>query len=898
MIFKEIHIDGFGIFNGFSLPNLKKGVNIILGNNEVGKSTLLKFLRFTLFGYPSRTDQRMSPLNGGKHGGRIKALLASGKEVTFERFAGSKGGDINLIYDRNPSQNQSRWSQLLGNATAELYNNVYAFSLDELVNLDSLSSSGVEDKIFSVGLGLGDTSIGKVESSIQSRVDQIYTLRGSKQQIPAILKEIQSKKLQIQKIQDNLPYYQELTRDIKKIEDEISGIERKLEKSGAARSKLDNYLKCYDSFISVISVSEELQKLPELRDYPEKGTEQLDKLEDKEQELSDRIRELRTGNRAEKGIEELDGAIKAISFNSELLKHEDKIEYLRENLALYKQTLNDKNDDDGKVEKINQSINQGINKISAGWTEHNIAGFTNLISHKSRIEGFKEQFEEADSEKRTIEAELKALRAKESAVNMKKLADIVSLILLIGSIPAFYYALPVLGAALLLIALLLFAGKRFFLKVEDSQSEAQKQLEKLNSNYEILNNEYKEYLGQNLNLPIHLSTNDILEIFRTIEQIQKEISEREGLNKKQKTQRTPFIQKFVREANSLKEIIQNHKPNENVEVLVNQIIAEFDASQRQLQEKEKLLENFNRKQKELETATLMLAENREQIAELLESVNAADRQDFRKKYKINGRVNELIDKKNREIQTIEKIVGLNNAAEVIEFFKTNEKQEVEKNRSDLTSQIHTLNAELKAKNSTLGEKKNEFKRIEGESELAQVMTELETEKQKLNNAYRDWLSGKIALKILGDVKTKYEKEQQPEVIKNSSAYFGKITRDRYKRISVSLDEKAVVVFDSSEASKKIEQLSRGTKEQLLISLRLGFIEEYEKQAEPLPIIVDEVLVNFDPYRARQTAEILREFGKDRQILIFTCHPDTKDYFGSAVVNLTRINENGQPEKWT
>jgi uncharacterized protein YhaN len=840
----------------------------------------------------------MSPLNGGKHGGRIKALLASGKEVAFERFAGSKGGDINLIYDGNPSQNQSQWSQLLGNATAELYNNVYAFSLDELVNLDSLSSSGVEDKIFSVGLGLGDTSIGEVESSIQNRVDQIYTLRGSKQQIPAILKEIQAKKTQIQKIQKNLPYYQELTLDIKKIDDDISGIEKELERSGTAGDKLDNYLKCYDSFISVISASEELQDLPELRDYPEKGTEQLDKLEDKEQELNDKIQELRSGSRAEKGLEELDDAIKAISFNSELLKHADKIEYLRKNLEKYKQTLNDKSDDDGKIEIINQSINQGINKISAGWTEQNIAGFTDLISHKSRIEGFKEQFEEADSEKRMIEAELKALQAKESAVNMKKLADLVSLILLIGSIPAFYYSLSVLGAALLLIALLLFAGKRFFLKVEDSQSKIQQQLDKLDSNREILNNEYKKYLEQNLNLPTHLSTNDILEIFRTIEQIQKEISEREGLNKKQKTQRTPFIQKFVREANSFKEIIRNHRPNENVEVLVNQIITEFDAAQRQLQEKEKLRENFNRKQKELETTTAMLDKNREQIAELLESVNATDRQDLRKKYKVNSRIKELIEKKKRDIQTIEKIVGLNNAAEVIEFFKTNEKQEVEKNRSDLTSQIHTLNEELKAKNSTLGEKRNEIKRIEGESELAQVMTELETEKQKLNNAYRDWLSGKIALKILGDVKTKYEKEQQPEVIKNSSTYFAKITRDRYKRISVSLDEKAVVIFDSGEATKKIEQLSRGTKEQLLISLRLGFIEEYEKQAEPLPIIVDEVLVNFDPYRARQTAEILREFGKNRQILIFTCHPDTKDYFDSSVVNLTQINENGQPEKWT
>jgi len=892
MIFKEIHIDGFGIFNGFSLPNLKKGVNIILGNNEVGKSTLLKFLRFTLFGYPSRTDQRMSPLNGGKHGGRIKALLASGKEVTFERFAGSKGGGINLIYDGISSQNQSQWSQLLGNATADLYNNVYAFSLNELVDLGSLSSSGVEDKIFSVGLGLGDTSIGEVESNIQSRVDQIYTLRGSKQQIPSILKEIQSKKLQIQTIQDNLPYYQELTREIENIKDEINDIEKELEKSVAARDKLDNYLKCHDSFISVTKALNELQNLPELRDYPEKGTEELDKLEDKEQELSDRIQELRTGSQ---GIEELDDAIKAISFNSELLKHADKIEYLRKNLEKYKQTLNDKNDDDGKVEKINQSINQGLSKISAGWTEKNIAEFSELILHKSMIEGFREQFEEADSDKRTIAADLKALQSKESAVNTKNLMILVSLILLIGSIPAFYYSLPVLGAALVLIALLFFAGKRFLLK-EDPQSGIKQKLDKLNINYEILNNEYEKYLEQNLNLPTHLSTNDVLEIFRTIEQLQKEISARDSLNEKQKIQRIPFIQEFVREANSLKEIIQAHKPNGNVEVLVNQIIAEFDTSQRQLQEKEKLQENFNRKQKELETATLMLDKNQEQIAKLLESVNATDRQDFRKKYEVNSRVKELIEKKDRDIQTIEKIVGLNNADEVIEFFKTNEKQEVEKKRSDLTSQIRTKNEELKVNNLALGEKRNEIKRIEGESELAQVMTELETEKQKLNNAYKDWISGKIALKILGDVKTKYEKEKQPEVIKNSSTFFGKITRDRYKRISVSLDEKAVVVFDSKEASKKIEQLSRGTKEQLLISLRLGFIEEYEKQVEPLPIIVDEVLVDFDPHRARQTAAILREFGKDRQILIFTCHPDTKDYFDSSVVNLTQINENGQPEK--
>ncbi|MEK0338004.1 MAG: AAA family ATPase, partial [Nitrosopumilus sp.] len=267
MIFKEIHIDGFGIFNSFSLTNLRQGVTIILGNNEVGKSTLLKFLRYTLFGYPRATDQRMPPIKGGEHGGRIKAILSSQKEVIFERFAGGKGGSINLLFDGKSSENQSHWFQLLGNATSELYNNVYAFSLHELVDLGSLSTSGVEDKIFSVGLGLGNTSIGDIEYNIQSHVDQIYTQRGSKQQIPLILNKIQSNKSQIKEIQNNFPKYQELTQEIQQLESEITDNENQLKEFGTEKDKLDNYLKCYESFVSIVKINEELETLPKLQEY-------------------------------------------------------------------------------------------------------------------------------------------------------------------------------------------------------------------------------------------------------------------------------------------------------------------------------------------------------------------------------------------------------------------------------------------------------------------------------------------------------------------------------------------------------------------------------------------------------------------------------------------------------
>lgn len=886
MIFKEIHIDGFGIFNGFSLKTLRNGVNIILGNNEVGKSTLLKFLRFTLFGYPRKKYQRMFPLNGGSHGGRIKTILSSGKEATFERTGDD---NISLFYNKQETQNQNQWSQLLGNASSELYNNVYAFSLEELTKLSSLAESGVKDKIFSVGLGLGNISLIEVEKNIREPIEKIYIKGGRKgtREIPSILDEININRKKIQEIQNNLPYYQELGQSIKKFEQATAELDGKLEELRVEKTKLDNYLKCYDSFIAIKKAEKELQNLPELQDYPEKGIEQLEKLEDKEQEHKDNSQELQTGIKEEKGIEELEQVLKNISFNEKLLENEDKIEYLRNNLEKYKQTINDKNGDEQKIEEYEQSIKQEINNINSQWTEQNITGSTDSTLHKSKIEAFKNDLENIDNDKRDLKAELKTKQAGESPMNVNNIAIVTSIIFLIASISAFYYGIYVLSGALLLIALILFYSKKYFLK-ESNVIKTQQQLEELETKEQRLKEEYKNYIEQQLNLPVSLLPEETLGVFRTIKQLRKDIKEQDRLTEKLNKERLPFIREFENEADFLKEIIQNKKQDDNIEILVDQIIAEFDASKLKSQEKNKWQEELNRKKKELKHTELKLEQTQKQIKDLLIEINAKDNQDFRKRYEENEKVKERTKENNTATQTVETIVGLNKAEEVIKYLNVNEKETIEDRIRDLTKDIDFKAQEYNDKKDELGGKRNELKRIEGESELAEVLTKFETEKQKLQNAYKDWISGEIALKILTEVRAKYEKEKQPEVIKNSSNYFNKITGNRYKRIRVSQDEKDVSIYDSKEASKKIEQLSRGTKEQLLISIRLGFIEEYEKQTEPLPIIIDEAIVNFDPHRAKHTAEVLQEFGKDRQILIFTCHPETKDYFDSSTINLIQI----------
>jgi uncharacterized protein YhaN len=621
---------------------------------------------------------------------------------------------------------------LLGNASCELYNNVYTFSLDELVGLESLTTSGVKDKIFSLGLGLGNTSIGEVESNIQSRIDTIYKPRGKGkgQLIREILKKIESEKSTLQQIQENLPKYQGLFQEIKRLTQAITELDKKLEELWGEKNKLGNYLKCYESFISITKANEDLQELPEFQDYPEKGIELLDKLEEKEQELIDKIQELHSGTQDEKGIEELEEEIKKSSFDEKLLEDEDKVKYLSKNLEKYKQTISDRNNDEHRLKDYQQSIKQYIGDINAQWTEQNIIEFTDLNTHKNKIEEFKNEFKKVEDDKRDAEAALKAIQAKEGPLNTKNIAVITSIIFFIASIPAFYYGVYVLGGSLLLIALILFLSIKYFLK-QSSHVHIQQQLEELKRNEQKLKGEYESYLEQQMKLPKSLSVETALDVFKTIEQLRAKITERNNLKEKLEKERLPFIQEFENEAYPLEDVLQNKKQKDNIEILVIHIIAEFDASKTNSQEKEKLRQELKRKKKELKTAESNLEQTQTQIKNLSNSISAKDQQDFRKKYEENNKVNGLIKERDAAIQTIEKIVGLNKAEEVIKYLAATDKEAIESKISELTNEIESKAQECKKKNNELGEKSNEIKRVEGESELAEVSTELETEKTEI-----------------------------------------------------------------------------------------------------------------------------------------------------------------------
>ncbi len=78
-------------------------------------------------------------------------------------------------------------------------------------------------------------------------------------------------------------------------------------------------------------------------------------------------------------------------------------------------------------------------------------------------------------------------------------------------------------------------------------------------------------------------------------------------------------------------------------------------------------------------------------------------------------------------------------------------------------------------------------------------------------------------------------------------------------------------------------------DQLYLALRLAICELALPADDPCPVILDDALVSFDDSRLAAALDFLREEGKRRQILLFSCHSREENYLkDSPDVNIISL----------
>ena len=157
MQIREIHIERFGKFAHCRVVPISQGLNVIYGRNEFGKTTLLEFIRWILFGFEKKRKgvNSYTPVAGGEHSGTLMCEMANEERIFISRTGGTLEGQVKVTSADREGTGQAHLESFLGHASRKIFKNIYAFALDELQDLDSLMEEEIKNKILGAGMGAG-----------------------------------------------------------------------------------------------------------------------------------------------------------------------------------------------------------------------------------------------------------------------------------------------------------------------------------------------------------------------------------------------------------------------------------------------------------------------------------------------------------------------------------------------------------------------------------------------------------------------------------------------------------------------------------------------------------------------------------------------------------------------
>ncbi|PFA62583.1 hypothetical protein CN378_20375 [Bacillus sp. AFS015802] len=272
---------------------------------------------------------------------------------------------------------------------------------------------------------------------------------------------------------------------------------------------------------------------------------------------------------------------------------------------------------------------------------------------------------------------------------------------------------------------------------------------------------------------------------------------------------------------------------------------------------------------ETEKLSKELGKIREDIHVLMEAADCKGEIEFREKaQKIEERNGLWSQYKGMKTRLTQKTLDTFLAFESLE--------ESRKESTRISDAIDKLSIELSAHQKELASLSYEIKTLEEGKSYSAILQEFQSKKAELQELAFEWAKYTLAGFSLRKTMELYQKTKMPKVIQLAEENFRDLTEGHYHRIFLLEDEMIKVERGDGTVFHAVE-LSQGTKEQLFISIRFALVQSMGDHY-PLPVLIDDGVVNFDLSRTQSFLKLLRKVAKDHQVLFFTCHPHIKHSF--------------------
>lgn len=881
MIIKSVNINSFGGIKNKKI-NFSKGLNIVYGENEAGKSTIQSFIKIWLYGFSSykgkdyKLNERIkyTPNDGDNISGELNVIHEDKEYIIRRTFGRTKKEDTSIIINSITGEevqyiNKEEPGKYFFNINRSTFiNTVFIGQLGVSVKkdkeeeiLDKLSNSiGSEEGQVSVEVAFSKLykykkSISNIRKSgsldvlknkygdLLSERYEAYKLSNHNIENEENLIKLNEEKLNINKEISNLEIYKKYLKKIKikKEYQEITEYFKKKEKLRNEQFSINKDLTFNDEVINNIfieNVKEDYSMYLNLLDIVNDEEERICVKEERLIELKVPLREYYYINNLPKDIlSKLEG----LKIKNEMLTEKYQ---------------------------INESIKNEIEFLNLKKKEAE-----NLIGSAIEIKNFKEDLE---SLLLIYEEELKKLKSIMEEESDKPQNNIF----LISLVVIFFISI-ILGIIIdnsnfkvllytISLGILIFIGFNFYINKKGSNKEKTSFL--LKGNIEKIEIKLNEYCSK-LQVNNYSELVNKLSIYKNYLELEEKINRK--INEKLSQRSILDLDSAMDERENIKEEINNYLRIASVDS-IDKLIKEIYKYNEDFKEVNNLEIELNNLKSSLNRTKEQLLIREEKLKRNLESIGFKNINIS----EIDEIINEIEEKIKKRDEVSKSLASVEEAYSALTKGKDINKIKEElgdvininfnysyENEDEIDEVIKEKNIRLVDVEKKLKDIENEIKnRFIGKRTIPVIEEEIKEVENNIEKYETQLKASYVVSEVLTEVYDEIRSSFGPILNSNVITSFKEFTDGKYNEVMVCDNYEMKVKDDKSIMAA--EALSNGANDQLYLSLRLAFVEMIFKNKD-IPICLDDTFIQYDDKRLERTIKYLIK-ERFEQYIIFTC----------------------------
>lgn len=260
----ELQLVQYGIYKNAAWQPSLDSLNIVMGPNESGKTTMLRFIRDMLFGYPRGKWQ-------GRKGNM--AILRSDGEP-YRIFREEKKS---WIVDGNHETFEAELPQLWWHGLdRKIYEEIFAVGLEDLQGLSFMSRDTVRSRFFMMQ---GAEHLAKARSKAQKEMGELLVASPTgKRKINQLLSELKEINETLDSLSAQEKDFARLQKKQEQLKKDLSALGEKLDHERQRDRFLEKHLGAWEYYQRAKSIKKQLDLSEGVKVFPAGGREHWNKL--------------------------------------------------------------------------------------------------------------------------------------------------------------------------------------------------------------------------------------------------------------------------------------------------------------------------------------------------------------------------------------------------------------------------------------------------------------------------------------------------------------------------------------------------------------------------------------------------------------------------------------------